>query len=872
MWQRHTKPEKGGSASQHGYVWLLVYLLLLCYGCEASSRYNQGTKLLSQGDYRRAVDEFDSALLLKPDYEQDLVFQQHYRKAKAGAHLAKGSEYVEIGEWEKAVSEFLLALNEDASFPGAATELAAAKKRASRLHFEKGNARLREENVQMAIREFETSVEYDPNSSEAQEALEQTLYIRGEQHTKAEEMLARAQDLVDRKDWLAAKTELEECLRLNSGLIAARSLLETAKEAVAISQQMWGEAALFLQEKGYDAAIHKLEELIAYFPSYPEVKAELERVKQLRKEAFATAAEHFKSSESMINEKNWRAAREGLAKCLSVYPEYPDASRLLAQLAANVKQGEDLFNQAQALFVNKRLNKTRELLHRLVEDDPFHPKVPTLREKCEKSVAEAESLLLAAEKEVQASDWQGAIDHYEKAAEINKDITQEVAHSVLKVKQLASETEVANGSNLLETKEYDSAAMAFQSALFYDPNCHSAKQGVVKAFYRVAQTRLEEGLVGHALVKCTQARLYFDPNDKPHPIEMSVMAALRESIAYSLVIPRFGVEESTPKATPILGSVLIGEIHKAKPESCEVVVVDEFVSSPHKTPQFYLRISASGFVVELVDNPEYRVLSNKVERLSKKVSEDEAKLEELNRKVELTEATRVELTTLLERLWKQFDAYVSREHPYIDDPTYVELKSRVDEVDLKEYEVKEQLKDLKADRDWLERIDLRSKQSDLQMARRSFERASRQMLTCTGSIAMQLIDPKKKVVFSQTFDESVSLPADKGQQKVVSETISALARRVSASLKHLFDTIANMHLVNARKLDTVRDSEAALEEYVKYLISGISQDEPGFQEAQTAVKRIAGISLSLPLRSGQEKPGNRHRKQKTNAVRQHSNI
>lgn len=404
----HSKPRKISLSWQHLYLWPLVYLLILCWGCEASMHFDQGCKLLSQTQYTKAVDEFGSALLLNPDYQQYPIFQQQYKKAKAGAHFAKGSEYADLRQWEKAAAEFLLALNEDASFPGAKTELAMAKERASNLHLEKANVFVREENLLMAIREFQVSLKYDPQNNQAKEALAQVQRMMEERHNKAQELFTRALELIDNKDWLAAKEKLEQCLRLNSNLIAARSSLETTNKAVRTSQEMWNEAVISLEQRRYDAAVRRLEELITCSPFYPEAKAELQRARQVREKALLIAAERIRKSRTLIKEKNWRTAKKELLNCLAVYPEHSDAETILSEAVANAQQGDELFDSAQTLLANKQLNEAKQLLDELAQLDPFHPEAPSLCEECNKSITETEKLLLKAEKEKESSNWQEA--------------------------------------------------------------------------------------------------------------------------------------------------------------------------------------------------------------------------------------------------------------------------------------------------------------------------------------------------------------------------------------------------------------------------------------------------------------------------------
>ena len=71
---------------------LLVMATVACSLSPAETAYERGVDYGEQGDYEKAIEEYDEALRLNPEY--------------ANAYASRGGAYMLLGQYERAIQDF----------------------------------------------------------------------------------------------------------------------------------------------------------------------------------------------------------------------------------------------------------------------------------------------------------------------------------------------------------------------------------------------------------------------------------------------------------------------------------------------------------------------------------------------------------------------------------------------------------------------------------------------------------------------------------------------------------------------------------------------------------------------------------------------
>ena len=104
--------------------------------------HNRGTAFHSLGDYRRAIQDYDTALRYQPP---DAYID----------HTNRGRAHFELGEYQQSIADFDTALGLNASYAEA--------------YFERGRAYEAIGDAQLAAQDFSRAVSLDPNNPEFQQ-------------------------------------------------------------------------------------------------------------------------------------------------------------------------------------------------------------------------------------------------------------------------------------------------------------------------------------------------------------------------------------------------------------------------------------------------------------------------------------------------------------------------------------------------------------------------------------------------------------------------------------------------------------------------------------------------------------------------------
>ncbi|MCI0442507.1 hypothetical protein L0152_04720 [bacterium] len=107
---------------------LIVLALLHSLGCAAQKAYRRAQEASRRGEWDRAVGQYMIALNKKPENPQYRTGFERARLAASQFHFQKAKQLVETRNYEQAIIEFQIALNFDPTNQYVINELAAAKK------------------------------------------------------------------------------------------------------------------------------------------------------------------------------------------------------------------------------------------------------------------------------------------------------------------------------------------------------------------------------------------------------------------------------------------------------------------------------------------------------------------------------------------------------------------------------------------------------------------------------------------------------------------------------------------------------------------------------------------------------------------------
>lgn len=107
---------------------LIVLALLQSFGCAAQRAYRRAQEASRRGEWDRAVGQYMIALNKKPENPQYRTGFERARLAASQFHFQKAKQLVETRNYEQAIIEFSIALNFDPTNQFITNELAATKK------------------------------------------------------------------------------------------------------------------------------------------------------------------------------------------------------------------------------------------------------------------------------------------------------------------------------------------------------------------------------------------------------------------------------------------------------------------------------------------------------------------------------------------------------------------------------------------------------------------------------------------------------------------------------------------------------------------------------------------------------------------------
>ena len=135
---------------------------------EAVEYYQSGVDFADMGDYRRAIQEYDQAIALDPEFH--------------GAYLNRGNIYLRFGDYQSAIRDYSRAIEIDPDAPGA--------------YDNRGNAYAALGQYDRALRDHTQAIEVDPRFAAAYDNRGTTYMDIGE-HEKAIRDYDRAIELDD---------------------------------------------------------------------------------------------------------------------------------------------------------------------------------------------------------------------------------------------------------------------------------------------------------------------------------------------------------------------------------------------------------------------------------------------------------------------------------------------------------------------------------------------------------------------------------------------------------------------------------------------------------------------------------------------------
>ena len=288
----------------------------------ANQLYVRGVQAYEEGHYDLAQRAFENILLVRKNHaeaERYLALLEDYRNAQAQELFLRGLGYFSQSNFHKAQEAF-------------------------------------EEALRLA-----------PQHAEAQNYLEKTQKGLEEQALKINRMMAEAQRLERRQQYLYAYKLYRQVLELEPNHGEARSKLQGLQASIdnfAGEKMKAGERAFLRGD--YERADREFQAILAMMPNHPGAKSYRQRIEENKR---SRVEEHMRNAMALFDAKEWLRAVTAFERVLEIDPNNKIASRKrnealsLTGLKGLLEQGEAYYNRGQ--FVS-----AMEMFDRVLARDP----------------------------------------------------------------------------------------------------------------------------------------------------------------------------------------------------------------------------------------------------------------------------------------------------------------------------------------------------------------------------------------------------------------------------------------------------------------------------------------------------------------------
>ena len=353
--------------------------------------------------YSRAIKELKAALELEvgktemeallSTAEQSLLSLNDHRKK---AETFKQDKLYE--EAEKEIQEAIQLDSTDDSLGLMADELDSL---IQQKHLEIARAHRGKYRFEEAIKEFETVLDRNPKSGDAQDGRKEAW----DTAEKIKSYLFKAKEHHRQKQYEAAITEYERILKLNPSHVESKAASGDCNKTLNEIDSLNSAVEKSLATKAFSEAIKSLKELL-------ELTADSNSIEKLLK-----VAEHKRDSEAFRIRKCYEDSEIEILKAIELDPKDNQLREMERDIESLIQDRH--LQAARALREEYKFEEAIVEYQAVIERKPDNEKARDSLEEASNILREIEDYLLRAEEHQELRRYQDAADEYEKVTELN---------------------------------------------------------------------------------------------------------------------------------------------------------------------------------------------------------------------------------------------------------------------------------------------------------------------------------------------------------------------------------------------------------------------------------------------------------------------
>ncbi len=245
--------------------------------------YRQGIALYKKGKYADALDKFESAYSIDPEYGDSrhyIVATKEAMTKKTRGYYVKGIQAKRNGDYEEALNMFLRAQKEDEDYRDLSDQIKSVRstkqiQRKYETAYKSADRSYARKQYQKAYNECLRAEKYDPSTLELSMLMRK---VESALSDKSSPMVSKAKDLYSKNKYEAAKAQLTRAIAVNPGDKDAKELLAKIDKKIVVERNYQAGKEKY-QAGDYAAALENFSNVVEREPGYRDSQRYIERIK-----------------------------------------------------------------------------------------------------------------------------------------------------------------------------------------------------------------------------------------------------------------------------------------------------------------------------------------------------------------------------------------------------------------------------------------------------------------------------------------------------------------------------------------------------------------------------------------------------------------
>lgn len=307
----------------------------------AQYHFLRGQRFLADGNPFEAVLELEQAIAFQADHPRAATAlkqaqtEKKDRRYQAKEAFALGEQARDAGDFDTAIDHFATTLELNPHHQHAERLLRDAHEQRSAAHIEAGDALMEAQEYQKARTQYQLALRGRDHLPEAEQRIRQAEF-----EMQAEVHAERADHAYQRNDWQTAYNEYTAAV--NRSQRPQLYAEQQSRAALSLCTQLDQKAIAAYEQGDYLTAIAHYEQLLAVDPGFKDVAARCQRLTRglpVAESSYRTACQAEESCDIVTAEKHFR-------RCADAIPTYRDAVSRLEATRERLNRAEDFFDRA----------------------------------------------------------------------------------------------------------------------------------------------------------------------------------------------------------------------------------------------------------------------------------------------------------------------------------------------------------------------------------------------------------------------------------------------------------------------------------------------------------------------------------------------